>query len=602
MGGFSVEPGRSRDYLASNGAGLFLLIPTKQCRNEKQSEVQNRSKWHGLFLKTQKLLEGWNTEVDNVILSPENQTGFETDLSSVFRKFKVNDKEVVEEVFLPDKLSAFALTYSGNFESVLIQPEFDIRGRYSNNASEYETKIVEDAACISAENFFVYFGFGKIDFLDQYRYKKYQEDLERKDSAERWVYSPVKMESKKLFFGFGKSLAEAKNNFERIKYDLSIFKTEKRSKTASLLEKYKLNSEGTELDTAYSLAVRQLLSIKNDSLLPASGDRWFAGDEGWARDAAIALEAFFELGLFNDAKGILDFWIDGKKQREDGRLLNRINPLTYNSSDATLWLLRRLGEYVNLTNDFEFFRKKDKIARRVFDGIRKNYLSKWLVRSGPSETWMDTKFTPREGYPIEIQALFIYDCAICSKLFMDAYGDGLMELAKKCMESFKEFKISKKLGEKEWHFLADHITPDGIKTNLITPNQLIAIDCDLVTDELKKEILELVREKLAGVGIRSLAPEEKGYYAKHVGDQSYHRGTQWPWMNHLAAKAEISLGNKAAAYQVYIKPLVDKILRGNLGGVSEIYNGDGSECMAPHYQTWSLASFIVAAKKFKEAK
>jgi hypothetical protein len=73
-------------------------------------------------------------------------------------------------------------------------------------------------------------------------------------------------------------------------------------------------------------------------------------------------------------------------------------------------------------------------------------------------------------------------------------------------------------------------------------------------------------------------------------------------MNHLAAKAEISLGNKAAAYQVYIKPLVDKILRGNLGGVSEIYNGDGSECIAPHYQTWSLASFIVAAKKFKEVK
>ena len=602
---FPSELSERKDLLTSNGSGLFLLIPTKQCRNEKhrEREVENPSKWHGVFLKTRKLVEGWNTAIDNVPLSPENQAGFETDLTSVFRRFNVKGAEIVEEVFTPNKLSAIALLYSGNFNSISIQPEFDIRDRYSSDTVEYGIEIFENSACVHASGFFIYFGSGRPDFVDQHRYKKYPEDLERKDWAERWAYSPIKMKSKELFFGFGRSIEEAKGNFEKIRYNFGSLKVDKRNSIDLLFKTYDLGSIDAELNMAYSLAVHQLLSIQNDSVLPASGDRWFAGDEGWTRDSAIALEAFFELGLFETSKKILDFWLDGKKQRQDGRLPNKIEPLDYNSSDGTLWLLRRLGEYVNLTKDLDFFRKKDKIVRNAFDGIKGNYLGKnCLVKSGPSETWMDTRFTPREGYPIEIQALFIYDCLLYSKLFMDAYGSELMKLAKDSMNSFKEFKVGKMIDGKERYFLADHITPDGIKVSSLTPNQLIAIDCNLVDDGLKREVLNLVREKLAGIGIRSLAPEEKGYYAKHIGEQSYHRGTQWPWLNYLAAKAEFSLGNKLIAYNTYIKPLIDRILDGNLGGISEIYNGNGEECLAPHYQVWSLASFILTAKKFKEAK
>jgi hypothetical protein len=582
-----------------NGQGMFFLIPAKQCRNQRhrEREVENPSKWHGLFLKSKKLLEGWNTEVDSAQLSPENQLSFETDLTTVVRRFEVGGSEVCEEIFIPNDSFSMSLRYATT-KPVIIQPEFDMRLRYAEKGGPYEFQLLGENLLVSGPLYAVVGG-GRVRVEEQYRYKSYSEDWRRKDTSERWAYAPAKFETRHLFMGFGESREEAISNFAKIKNYYLQLKLEKESDVASVFERHKVELWDRELSTAYKLAVYQLLKIQYESFLPASGDRWFAGDEGWARDTAVALEAFFELGLFNTVKKILNYWIDEGKQRGDGRLPNKVQPLLYNSSDGTLWLLRRLAEYVELTGDVDFFKLKRKAVRNAFEGIVNEYLNiDGFVRSNAFESWMDTQFTPREGFPVEIQALFIKNCMLYSKLFKDDFSNKLASLGGHALKSFNKFKVKTNIEGMEKPFmLADFINLDGDRINKFTPNQLIAVDCGIVESELERSILQLVRDKLAGVGIRSLSQDDLEYFDEFIGDQSYHRGAQWPWLNYLAVKAEVRNGDKEEAYKTYVEPLVKVILKNNWGGISEVYAGNGKPCICPHYQTWSLASFIISVKQ-----
>jgi len=596
------EPEEGMDFLVSNGRGMFFLIPTKQCRNQKhrEREVENPSKWHGVFLKSKKVLEGWNSEVGSVQLSPESQLSFETDLTTVTRRFEVKGREVVEEIFIPNDSFSMSIKYTTD-KPVVIQPEFDIRFKYAEKGGPYESTLLGEDILVSGSLYAVAGG-GRIKVEEQYRYKFYSEDWKRKDTSERWAYAPAKFETKQLFLGFGESKEEAISNFAKIKNYYLQLKLEKESDVASMFERHNLGLWDKELSSAYKLALYSLLKMQYGTFLPASGDRWFAGDEGWARDTAVALEAFFELGLFNTAKKILDYWIDEGKQRGDGRLPNKMQPLLYNSSDCTLWLLRRLAEYVELTGDIEFFNLKKKAVKNAFEGMINEYLNvDGFVRSNAFESWMDTLFTPRSGFPVEIQALFIKNCMLYSKLFKGDFSNKLTNLGKHALNSFNKFKVKHTIAGVEKPFmLADYINLDDVTVNKFTPNQLIAIDCGIVENELERSILELVKEKLAGVGIRSLSQDDLEYFDEFTGDQSYHRGAQWPWLNYLAVKAEVRNGNKDVAYKTYVEPLVKVILNNNWGGISEVYAGNGKPCICPHYQMWSLASFIISVKQLSK--
>lgn len=299
-------------------------------------------------------------------MAPENQLSFETDLTTVVRRFEVDGREVCEEIFIPNDSFSMSIRYTAH-KPVFIQPEFDIRPKYAEKGGPYEFCFVGDDVLVSGP-LYALIGGGKARVDEQYRYKFYPEDWKRKDTSERWVYTPAEFGTKQLFMGFGESREEAISNFARIKNYFTELKLERESDVATTLERHKLDFDSRELTLAYKLAVYQFLKIQHESFLPASGDRWFAGDEGWARDTAISLEAFFELGLFNTAKKILDYWVDEGKQRGDGRLPNKTEPLLYNSSDGTLWLLRRLAEYVELTGDIEFFKLKKKSCEKCVRG------------------------------------------------------------------------------------------------------------------------------------------------------------------------------------------------------------------------------------------
>lgn len=600
-----LKPSSAQDLLISNGDGFFLLLPLQQIRNQrhKEKEIENPSKYQGLFWRMRKLMEGWFAVCDGTQLSPENQSSFQTDFTTAEKTYSINGKKITEEVFLPDGFPALAISYYGEFSSISLQPEFDIRDRYSHNWSEYSSGVEAGRATLSSSGIFcMLMDGGDISPLHQYRYKFYPQDYERNDIAERWCFSPCILKGKRFFIGFGNSPEEARTNCERLRNNYEELKMAKSERLRTQSNRFRLRSNNEQLNRAFQLATAQFLSLQFGGCLPASGDRWFAGDSGWLRDAAISLEVYFELGLYDRAKQVLNLWLSQENQNPDGLFADRLEPRQWRALDATLWLLRRAGEYVMLTGDRAFLEEKTPLMRKSLEEIMdKRQTGKGLIRTKPYETWMDTKYTPREGFPVEIQALFIYDCLLLAKLFEERFSNRLLHASASCLNSLTLFKCKAKIGGVERKYLADHLSPELAKYSALTPNQLIALDCGIVDEELEADILALTREKLAGKGVRTLSPDEVGYFEKHVGDGSYHRGTQWPLFNYMAAKREIRAGRPERAYNIYIYPLVEGILEKNPGGVPELFSGDGSDSPVPHYQTWSLASFIIACKEYERS-
>jgi len=597
---------RGNDFLLSNGSGAFLLLPLMQIRNDrhKEHELENPSKYHGFFLGTQKIVEGWFATIDGQLLSPEIQTGFQTDLITAEKIYNTNQTKTIEEVFVPDGFPAISVSYSGTFGNLEFQPEFDIRGRYEHPWTEYASEIAGGICFISAMGYWAVIGEGEIRQINQYRYKFYPDDFARNDIAERWSHSPCSLKGRRFYFGFGKSREEALHNYETLKNDFEALKRAKTERVKSCLLKHRVATKNEALNKAFSAAVIQFLSIQNGDMLPASGDRWFAGDSGWLRDAAISLEAYFELGLFERAKRTINFWLNEDKLNEEGLFADKLEPKPqWRSVDATLWLLRRAGEYAVISKDRLFLEAKSDLLRESLERlIDKRVDARGLLACKPYETWMDTKFTPREGYPIEVQALFAYDCLLYAKLFEEKTASKLTHIAAATMNSINAlFKCKTKVEGVERRYLTDCLSPSLERSSAITPNQLIVLDCGLIEEELESDILAIARSKLAGKGVRTLAPEDVGYFEKHVGDSSYHRGCQWPLFNYMAVKREIKQGKAERAFNHYIYPLMEDVLSKNIGGVPELYNGDGTDAIVPKYQTWSLASFIIACKEYERA-
>ena len=595
----------SNDLLLSNSAGVFLVLPAKQARNpkHKEKEICNPCKYNGLFWGTQKLVDSWLASIAGKELSPELQDGFLTDLVTAEKSYSPAGKKIIEEIFIPDFVPALAVSYFGEFASLDFQPELDIRDRYSSKWTDYGNTYAEHACVSSSQGFFIAMGSDAgLKPLHQYRYKFYEQDYERGDIAERWAHSPCILSGKRFFFGLGKSEREALENQERVRRDLEEMKLKKAERLNSLWSRLRTNLPGSGLATAYQLSLAQFLSIQNGAHLPASGDRWFAGDAGWLRDTMISLEAYFELGLLDQAKEIIRTWLRRENMSNEGRFAERLEPKQWSSMDGTLWLLRRFGEFCMLSKDRHFLAEniglvQDSLGRLV----ESRSTEQGFLKCNPYETWMDTKFTPRDGYPIEVQSLFIHDCRLLSPLLEEKFASKLLRISTSAFNSLSQFKCSEKANGTGRKYLADHISPTHSKSAFLTPNQLIAIDCGVVEPEMQADILSLSREKLAGKGVRTLAQGEISYFDKHVGDYSYHRGPQWPFLNMFAAKAEIRSGSPQNALKFYLQPLVEGVISQNPGGVSELYNGDGSNALVPHYQTWSLASFIVMCREYGRA-
>src|SRR5206468_6276295 len=141
-----------------------------------------------------------------------------------------------------------------------------------------------------------------------------------------------------------------------------------------------------------------------------------------------------------------------------------------------------------------------------------------LIAQGDAHTqltWMDAKmgdvaFTPRQGKPVEINALWHHALVLM----------GETDLAARVRENFtRAFWISPFRG------LADVVDGDAKgyqRDNSIRPNQIFAASLpnSPLTREQQSAVVEVVRrELLTPVGLRTLARNDPKYQPRYAGPQ-----------------------------------------------------------------------------------
>ena len=340
----------------------------------------------------------------------------------------------------------------------------------------------------------------------------------------------------------------------------------------------------------------ELFIVKRDNLKTViAGYPWFLD---WGRDTFIFMRGLIAAGKIADSAKILMAFAAFE---EDGTLPNIICGDTAgnrDTTDAQLWFIQCVKEISASARPDDASegahkpkglamlvetcnRIVDKYIEGTPNGIHMDPGS-GLIWSPSHFTWMDTNYpacTPRVGYPVEIQALWI-----SALRFL-----GRQELAKKALRSLERyFKVPERFPPHRGYYdcLA---APNGepaakaVPEDTVRPNQLFLLTLGVLDD---KSILEATEELLIPGGIRSLNSAHPLYRGTYAGDEdssrkpAYHNGTVWAWPFPLYAEALVQTRtcSKEVALQL-LASAVENVNTGCLCHISENADGD-----SPHAQ------------------
>ena len=394
-------------------------------------------------------------------------------------------------------------------------------------------------------------------------------------------------------------------------------------------------------------AAKQFVVRRGEGKTVIAGYPWFLD---WGRDTFIAARGLLAAGMVDEVKQIL---LTFAKFEKDGTLPNAIYGeavTNRDTSDAPLWFALACEECANPgrdgaplsqissektgrrhgippTDDF-YSVLVDEGGRTIRDvltsiatfyakgtpnGIRMDAGSA-LVWSPSHFTWMDTNFpagTPREGYPVEIQALWIRLLRQLKKISGGAEQKKWRALAGHAADSLEKLFWLEERGyyadlliAKNGQSAAEAKVDDALRGNY-----LFAVSFGLVAGERAKRCVEAAQKYLVVPGaLRSLAPlpvsvplpicgnngqllnnPAEPYWGHYEGDEdtcrkpAYHNGTAWTWTfpvfcEALARARDFSPAAVAAAW-AYLGSLDQLMNAGCLGQIPEILDGD-----APHTQ------------------
>jgi len=347
-----------------------------------------------------------------------------------------------------------------------------------------------------------------------------------------------------------------------------------------------------------------------------AGFPWFGE---WGRDVFLALPG---LTLARGRMDLCEEVLLGCLPFLDRGLLPNIygdgvEDSDYGSCDAALWFALAVMRYERAGGDERLlehrlvpalrglvaaYRRGTELGLEVgLDG---------LLRAGGEHlnaTWMDARtsrgpVTPRQGLPVEIQALWYALLAFLAE--RDDADGGFAQQRDACGAAFlKAFWVS------DGAYLADRVF-EGAQDRSIRPNMLVsaALLRSPLSDSQRAAVVKLVRERLlTPCGLRTLAPEDARYEGVYGGgleerDGAYHQGTVWPWLAGFYVEAVLRASDPSSRVQVAAEQLrwLDELLARELGRaglehVSEVFDGD-----APHRpggafaQAWNTGELLRA--------
>jgi predicted glycogen debranching enzyme len=345
-----------------------------------------------------------------------------------------------------------------------------------------------------------------------------------------------------------------------------------------------------------------------------AGYPWFTD---WGRDTFIALRGLcLATGRTGVAREILLEWAGAVSE---GMLPNRFPDQgaapEFNAVDASLWFVVAVAELLQAPGTSVLERARlldavkqvlDRFTRGARHGIRAG--ADGLLAAGEpgaALTWMDVKLagrpvTPRTGKPVEVQALWLNALSLAS-----AWWPRFQEPFERGRDAFR----ARFWDEGRGH-LADVVDVDHVAGTLdatFRPNQILAVGglpVALLEGEPARRVVDAVESRLVTpMGLRSLAPDEKGYAPRYEGgvaqrDAAYHQGTVWPWLMGPFVDAWVRVRGdsgetRAEARRRFLLPLRAHLEEAGLGHLSEIADAE-----APHaprgapFQAWSLGELL----------
>lgn len=388
-----------------------------------------------------------------------------------------------------------------------------------------------------------------------------------------------------------------------------------------------------------ALAARAFVVRRDGGRTVIAGYPWFLD---WGRDTLIAARGLLAAGWHREVREILKVF---GAFADRGTLPNSIhgsNASNRDTSDAPLWFIlvveeaaHRLGNAL-LQEPVADGRSLLTVVRELVSG----YLAgtpngihvdpeSGLVWSPSHFTWMDTNHpagTPREGYPIEIQALWIRALRFLVRVdpeYLDA--SRWSGLAARATAALQELFW---LPQKGW--LADVlIAGRGCPAARAIPDHALRCNVVLVPalgilggEIAQRSVAAALRHLLIPGGVRSLAPLPaeppapihaadgrllndplQPYWGQYLGDEdtrrkpAYHNGTGWTWFLPLLAEALAAAWPEApaarASARAILASLESLLPSGCPGQLPEIVDGD-----APHSQrgcdaqAWSVTEAL----------
>jgi glycogen debranching enzyme len=441
--------------------------------------------------------------------------------------------------------------------------------------------------------------------------------------------------------------------------------------------KHAVPEAGAPFDAQLQRAAKQFVVRRGEGRTVIAGYPWFLD---WGRDSLICARGLLAAGMIDDVKQLLLTYAGFEK---DGTLPNTIHGSDVSNrdtSDAPLWFAVACEELSEAIQKSKFCRSRgneaqnktatepphvvsceffdtpvdsDRTLHDVLASIAENYskgtpngirmdADSALIWSPGHFTWMDTNHpasTPREGYPVEIQVLWIRLLRLLEKisapgkLGVPPSGDGLTNTNRSRVNAELQTRSA---GQKKWRDLAVCATASFNKffwleekgwfadlliakngqcaaearvDDALRSNGLLAVSLGLVTGERARRCVEAAQKYLVIPGaLRSLAPlpvsvpltiygndgrllnnPAEPYCPRYEGDEdtrrkpAYHNGTAWTWTlpafcEALARAWDFSPAAVAAA-KSYLGSAEKLLNEGCLGQLPEILDGD-----APHTQ------------------
>ncbi|MBN2143058.1 MAG: hypothetical protein JW774_00395 [Candidatus Aureabacteria bacterium] len=317
----------------------------------------------------------------------------------------------------------------------------------------------------------------------------------------------------------------------------------------------------------------------------------------WGRDSMISILGLVATRRLDPARHILLKWA---RMEYYGQIPNVIANradwhTTYNTSDAPLWFVESLYQYIKSSGDTSILSIKvaeNKTVLQTLQYIFKKYSEPGIGVQGhpetgfvyvpPVSTWMDTDYTRRQGYPIEIQALMFNAANVMSEL-----DPGQKEQYRTVAD-----KIEKSANELFWNEAEDTVY-DILGTDAVQHpqfavpdpsvrcNQILAVHFGLFKGDRAEKIVQSTLERLRLPGsLRSLAKPTHQYEKVSSPDgrtswkvsiphdhsqaswpyatfhsvfpehapleewrQAYHNGTGWVWIYPFLFTSAVKIGS-----------------------------------------------------------